>query len=159
MCRHKCCFDFAKYLCALFLHSHNLESFYSPKHVYFRTCGGKCHWFYALGDNWSVSENVCLFILPRSSLKHINPDSKIHGPTWGPPGSCRPQMSPCWPHEPCYQVSQHYPLWRHAVPFHGYSKPSGNLHRAIVGIIISYLTGLSTHFFAKNDRNTINVDF
>ena len=25
------------------------------------------------------------------------------GPTWGPPGSCRPQMAPCWPHEPCYQ--------------------------------------------------------
>ena len=25
------------------------------------------------------------------------------GPTWGPPGSCRLQMGPCWPHEPCYQ--------------------------------------------------------
>ena len=25
------------------------------------------------------------------------------GPTLGPPGSCRPQMGPCWPHEPCYQ--------------------------------------------------------
>ena len=24
------------------------------------------------------------------------------GPTWGPPGSCRPQLSPCWPHEPCH---------------------------------------------------------
>ena len=24
-------------------------------------------------------------------------------PTWGPPGSCRPQVGPCWPHEPCYQ--------------------------------------------------------
>ena len=24
-------------------------------------------------------------------------------PTWGPPGSCRPQMGPCWSHEPCYQ--------------------------------------------------------
>ena len=22
------------------------------------------------------------------------PDSKVHGPTWGPPGSCRPQMGP-----------------------------------------------------------------
>ena len=26
-------------------------------------------------------------------------------PTWGPPGSYRPQMAPCWPHEPCYQGS------------------------------------------------------
>ena len=25
------------------------------------------------------------------------------GPTWGPPGSCRPQMGPILPHEPCYQ--------------------------------------------------------
>ena len=25
------------------------------------------------------------------------------GSTWGPPGSCRPKMGPCWPHEPCYQ--------------------------------------------------------
>ena len=28
--------------------------------------------------------------------------AKFMGPTWGPPGSCRPQMGPCWPHEPCY---------------------------------------------------------
>ena len=25
---------------------------------------------------------------------HMVPDSKVHGPTWGPPGSCRPQMGP-----------------------------------------------------------------
>ena len=25
------------------------------------------------------------------------------GPTWDPPGSCRPRWAPCWPHEPCYQ--------------------------------------------------------
>ena len=33
------------------------------------------------------------------------PDSKVHGankgPTWH--GSCRPQMAPIWPHEPCFQ--------------------------------------------------------
>ena len=29
--------------------------------------------------------------------------TKFMGPTWGPPGSCRPQMGPCWPYEPCYQ--------------------------------------------------------
>ena len=31
--------------------------------------------------------------------------ARFMGPTWGPPGSCRPQMGPCWPHEPCYQGS------------------------------------------------------
>ena len=29
--------------------------------------------------------------------------ARFMGPTWGPPGSCRPQMAICWPHEPCYQ--------------------------------------------------------
>ena len=30
--------------------------------------------------------------------------AKIMGPTWGPPGSCRPQMGPWWPHENCNEV-------------------------------------------------------
>ena len=29
--------------------------------------------------------------------------TKFMGPTWGLPGSCRPQIGPCWPQEPCYQ--------------------------------------------------------
>ena len=29
--------------------------------------------------------------------------AKFMGPAWGPPGSCRPQMSPILAHEPCYQ--------------------------------------------------------
>ena len=29
--------------------------------------------------------------------------AKFVGTTWGPPGSCRPQLGPCWPHEPCNQ--------------------------------------------------------
>ena len=32
--------------------------------------------------------------------------AKFMGPTWGPPGSFRPQKGPCWPHEPCYQGIQ-----------------------------------------------------
>ena len=32
--------------------------------------------------------------------------TKFMGPTWGPPGSCRPQMAPYWPHESCYQGGQ-----------------------------------------------------
>ena len=27
------------------------------------------------------------------------------GPTWGPPGSCRPQVAPVLAHEICYQVN------------------------------------------------------
>ena len=29
--------------------------------------------------------------------------AKFMGPTWGPPGSCRPRWGPYWSHEPCYQ--------------------------------------------------------
>ena len=29
--------------------------------------------------------------------------AKFLGPTWGPPGSCRPQMGPIMAHELCYQ--------------------------------------------------------
>ena len=29
--------------------------------------------------------------------------AKSMGPTWGPPGSCRPQMGPMLAQEPCYQ--------------------------------------------------------
>ena len=29
--------------------------------------------------------------------------ARFMGPTWGPPGSYRPQMAPCWPHEPWCQ--------------------------------------------------------
>ena len=36
--------------------------------------------------------------------------AKFVGPTWGPPGSCRPRWAPCWPHKPCYQgrTTDHY---------------------------------------------------
>ena len=29
--------------------------------------------------------------------------AKFMGPTWGPPGSCRPQVGPCCPHKHCYR--------------------------------------------------------
>ena len=34
-------------------------------------------------------------------LTKDTPDSKVHGPTWSPPGDDR--WAPCWPYEPCYQ--------------------------------------------------------
>ena len=39
----------------------------------------------------------------REVLQIIPQIARFMGPTWGPPGSCQPQMGPCWPHEPCYQ--------------------------------------------------------
>ena len=65
--------------------------------IYFAWClGSNCrHW--RLGHNRGWDQ-----VLPKCKFS----DSQIAnfmGPTWGPPGSCRPQMGPCWPHEPCYQ--------------------------------------------------------
>ena len=67
---------------------------------------------------WHLKQDVTLFC-QENEYENVNgkwgpfcPDSnilkrtkitKIMGPTWGPPGSCGPQMGPCWPHEPCYQ--------------------------------------------------------
>ena len=50
-------------------------------------------------------------VLPNQKWhQHKKPDiqiTKFMGPNWGPPGSCRPQWAPCWPHEPCYQGNPH----------------------------------------------------
>ena len=44
---------------------------------------------------------------PQDSL-FFTQITKFMGPTWGPPGSCRPQMDPMLAHEPFYQgMSEH----------------------------------------------------
>ena len=56
------------------------------------------------------------------------------GPTWGPPGSCRPQVGPCWPIKPCYQSS--YSLAHHSES--GFDHGGlfyGGEDRAVLGII------------------------
>ena len=38
------------------------------------------------------------------------------GPTWGPPGSCRPQEGgPCWPREHCYLGGHKLPSMNNAI--------------------------------------------
>ena len=36
-------------------------------------------------------------------------------PIWGPPGSCRSQVAPCWSHEPCYQGQSWQCIPRNAI--------------------------------------------
>ena len=49
----------------------------------------------------------CVSSIWLTFVEHIYTQrAKFMGPTWGPPGSCWPQMgpwAPCGPHEPCYQ--------------------------------------------------------
>ena len=45
--------------------------------------------------------------------------TKLMRSTWGPPGSCRPQMGPCWPNEHCYQSI----TWINDVHFHAPAQP------------------------------------
>ena len=51
-----------------------------------------------------------LVIDSSCSLSFTTQIARFMGPTWGPPGSCRPQMGPCWPHEPCYQGTHMHEL-------------------------------------------------
>ena len=51
--------------------------------------------------HYRAVRNILLYIWPQYSCNAvqynmimIHPDSKVHGPTWGPSGSCRPQMGP-----------------------------------------------------------------
>ena len=41
--------------------------------------------------------------IPDLALSQSAPIARFMGPTSGPPGPCRPQMGPCWLHEPCSQ--------------------------------------------------------
>ena len=44
-----------------------------------------------------VHVTLCIF---WGHIMNITQIAKFMGPTWGPPGSCRSQMDPGWPHEP-----------------------------------------------------------
>ena len=53
----------------------------------------------------SIDSVWCNYLSLRFIPAYI-PTSQIArfmGPPWGPPGSCRSQVGPIWPHEPCYQ--------------------------------------------------------
>ena len=42
-------------------------------------------------------------LAPWTLLLGYSEIARFMGPTWGPPGSCWPQMAPYWPHELCCQ--------------------------------------------------------
>ena len=42
------------------------------------------------------------FFLFLAELSLLSQLAGFTWPTWGPPGFCRPQIGPCWPHELCY---------------------------------------------------------
>ena len=52
---------------------------------------------------FTIRRNVWFAILRHYALCMQAQIAKLMGPTWGPPWSSRPQIGPCWPHEPCYQ--------------------------------------------------------
>ena len=53
---------------------------------------------YRVRRGYSIIFNQCPFSQGKPTQM-----VKFMGPTWGPPESCRPQMGPMLPHEPCYQ--------------------------------------------------------
>ena len=79
---------------------------------------GKFHKFLLINFNYGNSY-FCLFTISAVDIAMYNQvftvntitqKAKFLGPTWGPPGSCRPQMGLCWHHRPCYQgICHEYP--------------------------------------------------
>ena len=50
---------------------------------------------------WRTTLNITTRESMRLSVcVYTDPDSKVHGPTWGPPGSCRPQIRGLWTDQP-----------------------------------------------------------
>ena len=102
-----CSGKFCKYLLKIFWHFicvtailHN--TFYLP-------AGWRCNLdsrSIVINELWvpiqySLTNGRLREIWVRSAI--ISQLAKVMGPTWGPRESCRPQMAPCWSHEPCYQ--------------------------------------------------------
>ena len=53
---------------------------------------------------WEFEESFSLQLqLSSLSVHSTSQIAKFMGPTWGPPGSCQPQMGPMLAYEPCYQ--------------------------------------------------------
>ena len=82
----------------------------------------ECHWYdyhsisgyrmdidklyrYKTTTKHSSARATCtLYYMPRFITLNIKSQiAKFMGPTWGPPGSCRPQAGPMLAHKPCYQ--------------------------------------------------------
>ena len=65
-----------------------------------------CHYMYPHNLNYDLATLMHWITISRAAnlrLSRFSQITRFMGPTWGPPGSCRPQMGPCWSHEPCYQ--------------------------------------------------------
>ena len=87
-----------------------------------------------LHPDLGVSYGYLLYHRSKTILYKTTQIPKFIGPTWGPPGSCCPQMGPCWTQENCYQGS-HIIL--------GLNLPSGVAHRcAPLVIIIVDISGI-----------------
>ena len=52
-------------------------------------------------QTWNIL--IFSFFLFLAKLSLLSRMTGFTRPTWGPPGFCRPQLGPCWPHELCYQ--------------------------------------------------------
>ena len=58
-----------------------------------------------LSSTWNKDEGTQKVLCKFPGSKITSQIAKFMEPSWGPPGSCRSQMAPCWPHETCYQGS------------------------------------------------------
>ena len=82
------------------------DKYFTQHHTvqhHYHLCMGTS-WKLAMGHGLSDLYLGCLAVSGQGmEVDMVAQIAKIMGPTWGPPGSCRPQMGPILAHEPCYR--------------------------------------------------------
>ena len=102
--------SFAKYKSNEFIWNIFLSEWWKSTHNVTQTVPTFLHTISIEGkNNWCIFWHnfVVAIFLSKNVLGSISimksQIARFMWPTCGPPGSCRPQMGPYWPHEPCYQ--------------------------------------------------------
>ena len=72
--------------------------------------------------------------------------AKFMGPTWGPPGSCRPRWAPCWPHEPCYQGCISQVGWPPLVAYHSRHAIWRHRTRSTLSQVMAWCRQATSHY-------------
>ena len=78
--------------------------------------------------------------LPGTSEWEQFPVARIMGPTWGPPGSYRPHVGPCRPHEPCYQGISPIMVFKHPSCSPQAAAPVGSKLKTSIVLLVTHLS-------------------
>ena len=128
------------------------------------------HWYLATGQHMpnppiSNEGTVCVTYY-GSIIRNPSQIAKFMGPTWDPPGSCRPQLGPmlvpCWPHEFCYQGCHQKELscwWATAISRGAPQSQSCSHHAPCKFVCSPGLLGLDTYQVDGSKGGLVELQF